>query len=114
LSTLHLKNRIFSLLSACAETPQLGPHIRQLHGLHLDSIFRSAAYTHTQPRNTSPNLAAEYESCLSKTIMEKDYRSASHCETSWLKYSFWFMNIGLFSMSDGSLLPVGLKQTGLL
>jgi len=29
----------------------------------------------------------------------------------WLKYSFWSMNIGLFAMCVGSLLPVGLLQT---
>ena len=30
---------------------------------------------------------------------------------SWLKSSFWAMNIGLFAMCIGSLLPVGLLQT---
>ena len=30
---------------------------------------------------------------------------------SWLKFSFWAMNIGLFAMCVGSLLPVGLMQT---
>ncbi len=29
----------------------------------------------------------------------------------WLRASFWLMNIGLFSMCVGSLLPVGLMQT---
>jgi nitric oxide reductase subunit B len=29
----------------------------------------------------------------------------------WLKYSFWMMNVGLFTMCVGSLLPVGLMQT---
>ncbi|HOL72973.1 MAG TPA: nitric-oxide reductase large subunit [Bryobacteraceae bacterium] len=29
----------------------------------------------------------------------------------WLKFSFWAMNIGLFLMCVGSLLPVGLLQT---
>ncbi len=29
----------------------------------------------------------------------------------WLKFSFWAMNIGLFLMCVGSLLPVGLMQT---
>ena len=30
---------------------------------------------------------------------------------SWLKAAFWMMNIGLFAMCVGSLLPVGLMQT---
>ncbi|MEZ5393969.1 MAG: cbb3-type cytochrome c oxidase subunit I [Bryobacterales bacterium] len=30
---------------------------------------------------------------------------------SWLKASFWSMNVGLFAMCVGSLLPVGLLQT---
>ena len=30
---------------------------------------------------------------------------------SWLRFSFWSMNIGLFLMCVGSLLPVGLLQT---
>ena len=30
---------------------------------------------------------------------------------SWLKFAFWSMNIGLFAMTVGSLLPVGLAQT---
>ncbi|HEX8872013.1 MAG TPA: cbb3-type cytochrome c oxidase subunit I, partial [Candidatus Acidoferrum sp.] len=30
---------------------------------------------------------------------------------SWLKAAFWLMNVGLFSMCVGSLLPVGLMQT---
>jgi nitric oxide reductase subunit B len=30
---------------------------------------------------------------------------------SWLRFSFWAMNIGLFAMCVGSLLPVGLMQT---
>ena len=29
----------------------------------------------------------------------------------WLKFGFWAMNIGLFAMCVGSLLPVGLLQT---
>ena len=29
----------------------------------------------------------------------------------WLKFAFWSMNIGLFTMCVGSLLPVGLLQT---
>ncbi|MBK9168764.1 MAG: nitric-oxide reductase large subunit [Bryobacterales bacterium] len=29
----------------------------------------------------------------------------------WLKFSFWALNIGLFAMCVGSLLPVGLLQT---
>jgi nitric oxide reductase subunit B len=29
----------------------------------------------------------------------------------WLRYSFWFLNIGLLAMCVGSLLPVGLMQT---
>jgi len=29
----------------------------------------------------------------------------------WLKFAFWAMNIGLFLMTAGSLLPVGLAQT---
>jgi len=29
----------------------------------------------------------------------------------WLKFAFWSMNIGLFAMCVGSLLPVGLFQT---
>jgi nitric oxide reductase subunit B len=29
----------------------------------------------------------------------------------WLKFAFWSMNIGLFAMCVGSLLPVGLLQT---
>ena len=29
----------------------------------------------------------------------------------WLKFAFWAMNIGLFAMCVGSLLPVGLLQT---
>jgi nitric oxide reductase subunit B len=29
----------------------------------------------------------------------------------WLKFAFWAMNIGLFTMCVGSLLPVGLLQT---
>ena len=30
---------------------------------------------------------------------------------SWLRFSFWGMNTGLFLMCVGSLLPVGLAQT---
>jgi nitric oxide reductase subunit B len=30
---------------------------------------------------------------------------------SWLRFAFWSMNIGLFLMTAGSLLPVGLAQT---
>ena len=30
---------------------------------------------------------------------------------SWLKFAFWAMNVGLFAMCVGSLLPVGLMQT---
>ncbi len=29
----------------------------------------------------------------------------------WLKFAFWAMNVGLFAMCVGSLLPVGLMQT---
>ena len=29
----------------------------------------------------------------------------------WLRFSFWAMNVGLFTMCVGSLLPVGLAQT---
>jgi nitric oxide reductase subunit B len=29
----------------------------------------------------------------------------------WMKFAFWSMNIGLFAMTVGSLLPVGLLQT---
>ena len=29
----------------------------------------------------------------------------------WLKFSFWALNVGLFMMCVGSLLPVGLMQT---
>ena len=29
----------------------------------------------------------------------------------WLWFSFWGMNVGLFAMCVGSLLPVGLLQT---
>ena len=29
----------------------------------------------------------------------------------WMKFAFWTMNIGLFAMCIGSLLPVGLMQT---
>ena len=36
---------------------------------------------------------------------------AKQWKESWLKYAFWFMNIGLFAMCVGSLLPVGLMQT---
>ncbi|MFN7922961.1 MAG: nitric-oxide reductase large subunit [Bryobacteraceae bacterium] len=30
---------------------------------------------------------------------------------SWLRFAFWMMNLGLFAMCVGSLLPVGLLQT---
>ena len=35
----------------------------------------------------------------------------AHWKEGWLKSSFWMMNIGLFTMCVGSLLPVGLMQT---
>ncbi|MCC7499476.1 MAG: nitric-oxide reductase large subunit [Bryobacterales bacterium] len=35
----------------------------------------------------------------------------SQWKESWLKFSFWAMNGGLFAMCIGSLLPVGLVQT---
>lgn len=36
---------------------------------------------------------------------------AAKWKENWLKYAFWLMNIGLFTMCVGSLLPVGLMQT---
>jgi len=36
---------------------------------------------------------------------------AKQWKENWLKASFWLMNIGLFAMCVGSLLPVGLMQT---
>jgi nitric oxide reductase subunit B len=36
---------------------------------------------------------------------------AAKWRENWLKAAFWLMNIGLFSMCVGSLLPVGLMQT---
>lgn len=36
---------------------------------------------------------------------------ATEWRESWLRFSFWGMNIGLFLMCVGSLLPVGLAQT---
>jgi nitric oxide reductase subunit B len=30
---------------------------------------------------------------------------------SWLRFGFWSLNVGLFAMCVGSLLPVGLMQT---
>jgi nitric oxide reductase subunit B len=35
----------------------------------------------------------------------------AHWRENWLKFSFWGLNIGLFTMCVGSLLPVGLLQT---
>jgi nitric oxide reductase subunit B len=35
----------------------------------------------------------------------------AHWKERWLKFAFWSMNIGLFTMCVGSLLPVGLFQT---
>ena len=36
---------------------------------------------------------------------------AKQWKENWLKAAFWLMNIGLFAMCVGSLLPVGLMQT---
>jgi nitric oxide reductase subunit B len=35
----------------------------------------------------------------------------AHWRENWLRFSFWGLNIGLFTMCVGSLLPVGLLQT---
>jgi len=43
--------------------------------------------------------------CLRAMIPDAIWREG------WLKLSFWTMNIGLFTMCVGSLLPVGLMQT---
>ncbi|MCC7236094.1 MAG: nitric-oxide reductase large subunit [Bryobacterales bacterium] len=43
--------------------------------------------------------------CLRALVPDAEWKE------SWLKFSFWAMNIGLFAMTVGSLLPVGLAQT---
>ncbi len=43
--------------------------------------------------------------CLRALVPDAEWKE------SWLKFAFWSMNIGLFAMTVGSLLPVGLAQT---
>jgi nitric oxide reductase subunit B len=43
--------------------------------------------------------------CLRAMTPDTEWRE------SWLRFSFWALNVGLLAMCVGSLLPVGLMQT---